>query len=278
MIKMGSDILQESTEHHDMSAPLSHYFVYTGHNSYLIGNQLSSDSCDIPIIKALLKGVRVIELDLWPSTKDDIHVVHEFRLVDEKVRLLSLNEQALEKATTSYGSDLVRFTQRNLLRVYPKGMRATSSNYKPILEWMHGAQMVAFYMHLPICFPSFETALSLLGLGLQLSANTLSLLLNRVIHGMFRANGGCGYLYMGDGWRKNYSQTHSHHRISTPSTRLALLRIEVREYDRSKKDDFGWQTCLPVSELKYGFKAVPLYDKKEDKFKCVKFFMRFQFL
>ena len=39
---------------------------------------------------------------------------------------------------------------------------------------------------------------------------------------------------------------------------LALLRIEVREYDRSEKDDFGGQTCLHVSKLKSGFKAVPL--------------------
>lgn len=60
-----------------MTAPLPHYFIYTGHNSYLTGNQLSSDCSDVPIIKALQNGVRVIELDVWPnSTKDDIEVVH----------------------------------------------------------------------------------------------------------------------------------------------------------------------------------------------------------
>ncbi|KAE8666732.1 Phosphoinositide phospholipase C 4 [Hibiscus syriacus] len=63
--------------HHDMTAPLSHYFVFTGHNSYLTGNQLSSDCSDVPVIKALKRGVRVVELDLWPnSTKDDVHVLH----------------------------------------------------------------------------------------------------------------------------------------------------------------------------------------------------------
>lgn len=60
-----------------MTAPLQHYFIYTGHNSYLTGNQLSSDSSEVPIINALKRGVRGIELDIWPnSTKDGIDVLH----------------------------------------------------------------------------------------------------------------------------------------------------------------------------------------------------------
>lgn len=58
-----------------MTAPLAHYFMYTGHNSYLTGNQLSSDSSVEPIKKALQKGVRVIELDLWPNSKNNDVVV-----------------------------------------------------------------------------------------------------------------------------------------------------------------------------------------------------------
>ena len=59
---------------------------------------------------------------------------------------------------------------------------------------------------------------------------------------------------------------------------LAVLRVETPEYDASGKNDFGGQTCLPVSELRSGIRAVPLYNKKGDKFKNVKLLMRFQFV
>lgn len=62
--------------HHDMNFPLAHYFLYTGHNSYLTGNQVSSASSTSAIIKALKKGVRVIELDLWPNSRGDDVLVH----------------------------------------------------------------------------------------------------------------------------------------------------------------------------------------------------------
>ncbi|KAH0689458.1 hypothetical protein KY289_016816 [Solanum tuberosum] len=487
----------KSQVHHDMNAPLQHYFIYTGHNSYLTGNQLSSDCSEIPIIRALERGVRGIELDLWPnSAKDNVHVLHgrtlttpvplltclrsirdhafikspypviitledhltpdlqakvaeaviqvfgemlyyprsecleEFpspeelkhriilstkppkeyleskhhrdiesaspvkkdsvegdilvkepsevktegheanyksdtdqddedndtsnnqssqkgapqykrliairagkakhgvkrALTDEVIKFnrLSLDEHALEKAATNHGKDLVRFTQRNILRVFPKGTRVTSSNFKPMIGWMHGAQMVAFNMQ---------------GYGKSLW----------IMHGMFRSNGGCGYVrkpsflmergpynelfdpkvalpvkktlrvrvYLGDGWRMDFSHTHFDafsppdfytklYIIGVPAdaakskTRiieddwgpiwgeefkfpltvpeLALLRIEVREYDMSDKDDFGGQTCLPVSELRPGIRAVPLYDKKGEKLKSVRLLMQFRFI
>lgn len=52
---------------------------------------------------------------------------------------------------------------------------------------------------------------------------------------------------------------------------LALLRIEVMEYDTVKKHDFGGQTCLPVSELRRGVRSVPLYSRKGEIYKSVSF-------
>ena len=59
---------------------------------------------------------------------------------------------------------------------------------------------------------------------------------------------------------------------------LAVLRIEVCEYDTSGKPDFGGQTCLPVSELRTGIRAVPLHDRKGKQFKHVRLLMKFELL
>ncbi|XP_071719543.1 phosphoinositide phospholipase C 2-like [Rutidosis leptorrhynchoides] len=457
----------------DMESPISHYYMYTSHNTYLAGNQFTSESSVKPIIRALQKGVRGIELDLWPnSTNTDINVCHgrtltssvklrkclkvikdyafhasEYPVVitfedhlnkklrdevarmvkrifgdmlyqttndftellspanlkkmilistkppnesleaesvndkrttnnivfstvsgcletkngsdedskneekDEqgevpkykdlisihaaknkgdvreslhvdpnKVTRLSLSEQELLEACVEHGEQIVRFTQRNILRVYPKGTRVNSSNYNPFDGWNHGAQMVAFNMQ------GYEKNLWLM-------------------QGLFRANKGRGYVkkpkflcqgdvsfspnkvskilkvkvYMGEGWHKEFH--HAHFDYCSPPDfyakvgiagykddktqrmyktkwieddwwpvwdqefefpirvpELALLRIKVKDKDNTKKNEFGGQTCLPVSELRTGIRCVPLYNKKGEMYKFIKLLMRFDFI
>ncbi|XP_052177231.1 phosphoinositide phospholipase C 2-like isoform X2 [Diospyros lotus] len=470
--------------HHDMQAPLAHYFLYTGHNSYITGNQFTSDCSTAPIIRALQRGVRVIELDLWPSKteKSDVDVRHggastapvklvkclraikdhafsasEYPVVitfedhlgpdlqakvasmvhetfgetlfhpksnlnelpspfslkkkilistnppkelpgsdgkqqnnsqkaespaekepcgdevkedvedeadggedhqdedlqqagpqyrhliaihggkqkggignwlcdnSDKVKRISLSEEKLENAVKKYATDIIRFTQVYLLRVYPKGTRLLSSNYDPMVGWTHGAQMVAFNMQ---------------GYGHHLWK----------MQGMFRANGGCGYvkkpnflldpntvfdpskdvpiktilkvwipkvkLYMGHGWHSDFH--HNHFDLCSPPDfyakvgiagvradektmrtttvtdewipewnesfefrlrvpELALLWIKVKDDDPAGRNDFAGQTCLPVSELRTGIRAVPLHDRRGKPYKSVKLLMRFEF-
>ncbi|XP_022864477.1 phosphoinositide phospholipase C 2-like [Olea europaea var. sylvestris] len=247
------------------------------------------------------------------------------RVDSQKAHRVSLNEEKLENAVKTHGTDIVRFTQRNLMRVYPKASRIDSSNFNPLIGWIYGAQMVAFNMQ------GHDKSLWLM-------------------QGMFRANGGCGYVkkpdlllkvgpdnevfdpkkkglpvkkilkvkvYMGEGWILDFKRTHFdlysppdfyvkvgiagvladtlvkktkviednwfptwNEEFEFPLTvpELALLRVEVHEFDVSDKDDFGGQTCIPVSELKTGIRSMPLYNHKGDKYKSVKLLMRFNFV
>ncbi|RZR78017.1 hypothetical protein BHM03_00003238 [Ensete ventricosum] len=183
-----------------------------------------------------------------------------------KVRRLSLSEQQLEKLAESHGPDIVRFTQKNILRVYPKGTRFNSSNYNPLLGWMHGAQMVKVYMgdgwrmdfsqtHFDAYSPpDFYTKVGIAGVPADTKMKKTKI--------------------KEDNWTPVWEEEFSFP-LTVPE--LALLRIVVHEYDMSDKNDFGGQTCLPVWELRPGIRAVPLHDRKGNKYKSVRLLMRFQF-
>ncbi|GAB6028887.1 hypothetical protein CHUAL_004687 [Chamberlinius hualienensis] len=67
----------------DMTQPLTHYFISSSHNTYLLADQLTGESSVEGYISALKSGCKCVEMDIWDGDEGEPIIYHGHTLTSK---------------------------------------------------------------------------------------------------------------------------------------------------------------------------------------------------